>query len=46
MDKSKEAKDAITAHYLIIRNKTNIYKTDETDIYKIAFYIQSPKCAS
>ena len=31
MDKSKEAKYAIT------RNKTNIYKTDKTDIYKIAW---------
>ena len=39
MDKSKEAKYAITARYWIIRNKTNIYKTDKTDIYKIAFYI-------
>ena len=40
MDKSKEAKYAIAARYL---NNSKygkyIYKTDKTDIYKIAFYM-------
>ena len=39
MDKSKEAKYAITARYFNNSKQDKYMSEDKTDIYKIAFYI-------